>query len=390
MKLTVNKNLNARLEKPSVNSSNPFYRAPGFTLKIDDVMPGDEIDGNSIWYHSKDDGCYYWSGGFSEVEFIINKFDIDTVSKELRNSILAQAKQYYLFKFQNTVGFTGISIADKLINNKKSNHISLSFQVLQKTKNAEALIPESLHFKGFILLTDIVEAQIAELQVSYPGTDNPRKISGSISRKDINEWGSCGIKVEGLTKENHGTYVLTNYHVAAPDLLLNKQYMYWMGNDTQFKECVMPSWNYQKKESNIIGYLYRGLFDNWHDVALIKLYDPGRVTNYTPGNEIPVSGLDIFNDESFHGSKVTMYSSNTGRRETYIISTNSSQVFLIHGRKLTKENLIQVKKISQKGDSGSPIFLNGQVVGLLIGADDSYSYILPIQRILNHFQLKLS
>ena len=98
MKLTINKYLNARVQQPFTHSVCQFYKNPGDTIEIDDVLIGTEIDGNSIWYHCKDDGCFYWSGGIAEQDFvlqgkIINRADFFQIINSIKND-----KSFYLSK----------------------------------------------------------------------------------------------------------------------------------------------------------------------------------------------------------------------------------------------------------------------------------------------------
>lgn len=389
MKLTVNKYLNARSGAPFVSSPSPFYLVPGTTIAIDEILIGEEIEGNSIWYHNKDDGCYYWSGGIQEVEFSEGQ-DLTNVNTELRNSILSQAKQYYLFKYQNIPGFTGISLADKVTAGQVTNGVNLSFQITHKQLNPDYLIPPVIRFKGFEISTDVVEAGYARLQWAYPGEDQPKRISGSISRLSSDEWGSCGIKVEGTTPDNAGTYVLTNFHVAAADLLKEEEYEYDYTPGTDRNECVMPAWTYSDNSENRIGHLYQGLFDAFHDIALICLNKPSAITNKTPDDILLKESLDIFNKDKYKTLFVHMYGSLSGRKKGTIVSVNSSQVFELNNKLYTKENLIQISRISERGDSGSVVILNELVIGILIGADSLFSYVIPIQRILNRFNLQLA
>jgi len=63
VKVTVTKNLNVRVGKPSLNAPCYQYIAPGSELEVDGKLyTGDKYNGNDQWY--KDEaGNYYWSGG---------------------------------------------------------------------------------------------------------------------------------------------------------------------------------------------------------------------------------------------------------------------------------------------------------------------------------------
>ncbi len=63
MKVTVIKNINVRVGKPSLNAPCYQYLAPGSELEVDGKLySGDKYDGNDQWYKDAA-GNYYWSGG---------------------------------------------------------------------------------------------------------------------------------------------------------------------------------------------------------------------------------------------------------------------------------------------------------------------------------------
>src|SRR5260221_6326526 len=63
MKVTVNKYLNVRVGKPSVNAPCYQYLAPGSELEVDgQSYPGDTYKDINTWLKDAT-GNYYWSGG---------------------------------------------------------------------------------------------------------------------------------------------------------------------------------------------------------------------------------------------------------------------------------------------------------------------------------------
>ena len=55
---------------------------------------------------------------------------------------------------------------------------------------------------------------------------------------------------------------------------------------------------------------------------------------------------------------------------------------------LQMEGLLRMDKASAKGDSGAPVMDNkNQILGIVVGGNDDYTYAIPIQRIIN--QLKI-
>lgn len=370
MKILVSKYLNARIGSASVNASIRTYKSPGDFIDIDSVVVGDDIEGNVIWYHNSEDLCYYWSGGIDETEFAIKNASFVSDGKKAM-LVMAEAKDYFWRKYRDIMPeLTGMTI-------ENNGDFLLVFQFL---KMQDATIPAILYFKGFTITTKRVTASNSEFHFT---------LGSSISRNGLREWGSSGIKLRGTMTGNEGNYLLTNYHVAAADFLKKDIFTYSYGEDDDFRFCNMPAWFSNPKKENEIGWLYSGLFNDWHDVALIYLNSDEDMTNETFDGTVINDHIDIFNDPDYVRKNVVLYGAKSGRKSGHILSVNASQRFKQGTKSYYKENLIQITNTSNPGDSGCPVLYNQQLIGLLVGSDTLSSYVLPIQRILNNFYLKL-
>ncbi|WPV01544.1 hypothetical protein SNE26_07130 [Mucilaginibacter sp. cycad4] len=371
MKITVSKYLNARIGSPSVNATIKTYKSPGDVLSIDAAVIGDDIEGNAIWYHNSEDLCYYWSGGIEEIEFAMATTDI---GKKKENTMLlyTEAKGYFWRKFRElypTINGVGIE------------HDPIYLLKFQSANLTSVNIPAALYFKGFKINTSII--------LSTNSIFKSHALGDSISRAKLNEFGSCGIRVKGSATNNSGDYILTNYHVVAPDLLLKKIFNYSADDDTAVLDCNMPSWTKAPNLNNRIGFLYQGQFDEWSDIGIIRL-NPGVSLFNTTFNGKKINGhLDVFGDVDYEAKPVVLYGAQSGEKFGIIQSVNASQKFELSGQTYFKDNLIQISNASDHGDSGCPVVLGSKIIGLLIGSDALSSYVIPIQRMLNHFKLKL-
>lgn len=370
MKTFVSKYLNARIGTASVNAKIRTYKSPGERIDIDSVVIGDDIEGNAIWYLNSEDLCYYWSGGIDETEFAIKDTSFGSDRKKSM-LIMAEAKDYFWRKYRDEIPeLTGVTI-------EYNDVFSLVFQYLNLQNSA---IPAILYFKGFTIPTSMVIAPNSEFHFI---------LGSSISRRGMEQWGSSGIKLRGTMTGNAGNYLLTNYHVAAVDFMEKDIFIYSYDKDSQFRFCSMPAWFDNPNSTNEIGWLYSGLFTDWHDVALIYLKSDLDMRNVTfDGTEIN-GHIDIFNDPEYERKHVVLFGAKSGRKSGHILSVNASQRFAQGTKSYYKENLIQITNTSNPGDSGCPVLYNQQLIGLLVGSDTLSSYVLPIQRILNNFYLKL-
>jgi hypothetical protein len=369
MILTISNYLNARSGSPSVNAPTYAYKSPGDTISVDQVVAGDLVSGGTVWYHNADDNCYYWSGGIDTVEFVIDNSAIADLGDDAVMQILTEARNYFWNKFSSGLAGIGIYNNDGYI---------LSFQFEQ------GCLPDNPP-EGTVSFKDAV---IGAFTQPYPGTDTPRRISGSISAETQFLIGTCGIKVKSTIKGNNTAYILTNYHVAASRPLILKQYAYPYPNSDDIP-CVMPAWSYAATAANEIGTLSQGLFNEWHDIAIVQLNSTNSVVNNTFNEVTVLESLDIFNKTSYQGKAVTMYGSMSRDQTSTIKSVSAAQNFRYNGITFKKSDLIQTGQMSQPGDSGAPVLLDGKLIGIILGDDTESTYILPIQRILNYFNLSL-
>jgi len=81
MKAKVKKPLNERGGKPSVNAPNDNFYNPGDLLEIIDIVNGDTIDNNSLWF-KLNNGKYVWSGGVEGVVDVDIKENLNNMENE--------------------------------------------------------------------------------------------------------------------------------------------------------------------------------------------------------------------------------------------------------------------------------------------------------------------
>ncbi|MDO9373616.1 MAG: hypothetical protein Q7T76_04335 [Ferruginibacter sp.] len=393
MKALVKTYLNIRTDHPAIElDNNPGYYDPGEEIEVLGTVIGQPYKGNSIWYRLTNN-AFVWSGGIDGVEFTWNTDTFEQLNSQQQNEVLLLAKEYYTdHMISDDYGVTGIFIGKKKRAGTDMDLLSLSFQVKSKSdQHGFKTIPPFLPFKGFAIPTDVVEDDYMEMQFVFPGDGLRGKPGGSLSRIDQADWGSCAFIAENEADGFVNYYLVTNYHVAAFDLLLQNRCSYDVAKHDEFLHLVMPSWQADSNEENKIGFLYKGLFDEWHDTALIRIPGDTDISNLLDENVRIDSVVDIIDDVSFIGQAVTMYGgfsgAVTGKR---IVSVNSSQRGRINGEIFTKSELIQVERMSHGGDSGSPVMIGDQLIGIIIGADKNNTYVLSADKILSFFNLKLS
>lgn len=372
MHVTVNKYLNARVGRPSTNVPCPVYHEPGTILEIDQLVSGDNLDGNSIWYHCKQNSYYYWSGGITEFDFSMDSIALD---ENQMKTILGEAIKYYWNYWKLTIpGLTGVYPDE---NNK------LVFQLRQENVRGEN-IPAIINYRGISAETLVMQTSYGKPELITPGN--------SVSRiTEMNELGTIGLKVSRNEISGNIDYVLTNYHVAAFDLIASKRFSYRFPPDITNRQIMVPAQKFASDGQKFIGALFEGRLSSFHDIALIKLNDgddaANRIDDFTITDFINV----IENPSQHIGKNATIYGGASGKKSARIISVHSSQIFVYpNNHQLELIELIQIEKFSKGGDSGSPVVLNKKIIGIHVGSDDQFSYAIPIKRILDFYNLKIS
>ena len=392
MKALVRSYLNIRTDQPQIDeNNNPGYYSPGDEIEVVETLIGQLYKGNNIWYKIANN-AFVWSGGIDGAEFIYNENAFQLLNHQQQHEVLLLAKEYYAAKMLgDEYGVTGIFIGKKIKDNIEASYLSLSFQVKEKANDVPwQKIPSVLPFKGFAIPTDVMEEDFMEMQF-FPGDMLAGKPGGSVSRMNNKDWGSCSFIAERLEDGFTNYYLVTNYHVAAFDLLVQQKYSYDVSKHEQFLHMVMPSWVSAANDENKIGFLYKGLFDEWHDTALIRIPDDAKISNSVEDG-FKISGvLEVVDDETFLGETVTMYGGFSGKvSNKKIVSVNSSQRGRINGQHFIKNELIQAERMSSGGDSGSPVLIGDKLVGIIVGADRNNTYILSAAKIVNFFNLTIS
>jgi len=351
-------------------------------IDVSNIVIGKSLDGKSVWYQSANKE-YYWSGGIENVDFTFAGSDINSLSQTHLMSFLSEAIEYCWSKYKNITWLTGIFIGEKFTDGKKTLDASLVFQVAEKKDvTGSEKIPSNIFFKGFSIPTDVIPVKIA-LFDAQPGDTCSR-----INVLDV--WGSVGVKVRRKERGREFFYFLTNYHVAASNLIRSGVLSYRFPQELGERQMVVPSQFSDPDNLEFIGALQEGVLSFFHDTALILLSDPSSCINRLPDGNLIDGGLDVFNDASFVGKPVTIYGAISKGKSNTIRSVNSTQRFEVEGRVHEMKQLIQIEKFSLPGDSGSVVTIGNKIIGIHVGSDDQFSYAIPIMRILNFFNIQIA
>lgn len=372
MKLTVNKNLNARTGAPLTTAPNPYYREPGQVLEIDNPVVGTSIDGNAIWYHCTDDNQYYWSGGFEEEAFVLGDTQLNNYTQEEQVEILMtflNDKRLLLGKTASL--YKGIGYGNK--NGVTENGLAITVYVTEK--EPVATIPTYFNYRGIQLPTDICETG-ADRRFGFWDGGPPYQLGGSIGREGMIDFGTRTLKV---TKDNK-IYVLGCFHVLLPDLQGEGYYDY---NPHDDRKAIYPFGSVPPgKTFRIQDGIYNNEFD--YAVALLPAADAPNLHNVVGNGRVPVKNKDIYtkdDQKTSKGRKIIMHGTVTSDAQGEIVTPYTSMQ--IGNDPFETIEIIVTTPIATFGDSGAPVIdeENNKLVGYVIGGSDTQTYIMPYYKL---------
>ena len=182
-----------------------------------------------------------------------------------------------------------------------------------------------------------------------------------------------------LRDRKGNVFALTNYHVAASVLIRNNQLQYDVLRNPRH-DVRIGGFNFP---------LHIGSLDPAIDAALVFVGFQAAVTNRLP--DLNRIDPDVFIDGALAASDVNkpvgVYLASRGGRIGRAITDNSTP---LNSRLMQFVDLITVRACGTGGDSGGTVLMNGnQMLGIIFGDDDDFSYIIPYYKIRRFYPLQI-
>ncbi len=383
MRLITKYYLNARVGAPATDAPIPYYLNPGREVEIDDLIIRKDIEGNCIWYHSSDDDCFYWSGGFHETDLILRG---KTLSADDELRLYRSAVNELTDKYKFVTGYRGMAAGFKEKGGQLTQALSLVFYVDKKLSPAKSKVPTAINYRGVVLRTDVRESDDTSLQdPNEADLGNMLLMGGSISEDLNGEYKSFGTRTLIVTKDKKD-YLLTCYHVACRSLFNAEDY--WLGENKVSATIPSPVITPGRSTSKLR--VAEGHFDSYLDYALLEI---GAAELF---NAIPSEFFQGFytNAELVNGFRKDMqlikYGAATQRGNIgRLITYHSGWVKVDSKRNLFMMGLIEATKMSNGGDSGSPVLdmSNNKLVGYIVAGNSTSSFIIPFGRVAADYSI---
>lgn len=144
-----------------------------------------------------------------------------------------------------------------------------------------------------------------------------------------------------------------------------------------------------------IGTWFFQVIDYKNDVALIKFAGANNDPQY-----VSLKGYYEVSDNDVKKTAVTLVSKSSGRRTGYILDYYVSISVPYADALLTKNNIVLIGNttnrdssitLSKGGDSGGCVYepASMKLIGIILGGDDKFTWVLPLEEIFNQNDLKL-
>lgn len=317
--------------------------------------------------------------------------------------------------------FDAVSLTQgyKKINGTETPFPALIFGLKEKLERdrvqKEKLIPAFYDFvyqnEAYKIPTDVkysTTARASFARPKQPGNGFLTKCPGfGIARDTIeNSTGTLGVVVK-KKGDNKTRYLLSCYHVffqqelpASIQIAKENEIVHHKapGNFQKARFAIrMPSKEDSISRGQIVGYAIEGIFGQSMDAALAQI-DEELLTSNGAKISSMIYGLNKEPKNIVKQEDVRIHSSlqlsgrTSGTKEGKIESVYAFQAIEYLGTELDFYNLIQVKRISDGGDSGAPVIDNaGNLVGLLIATneEENFSYVLPMEAIADKLNVEL-
>lgn len=176
--------------------------------------------------------------------------------------------------------------------------------------------------------------------------------------------GTVGVFVRDTFNQ---VYAVTNYHVAAWNHMLKYKF-HFKGNEPG---VVVGTTN---------GNLITGAFTKEIDFAFVKVHNSGGASNsFGDGNSISSFFLGPISPGVINRA-AKVYSRYKPNGVSTIIRDNEA-VFVTNFMGLKLEKMIMLDRVTYPGDSGSAVMIGDNLLALIVGADDFYTYAFPYHKI---------
>jgi hypothetical protein len=300
-----------------------------------------------------------------------------------------------------------ISVAPKITGGNDTGQFSIQFHVPEKRTDAnpDKNIPPTLPFvwQGQVwqLPTDVVATEGARANSCYEKTDDkmftgsfitPKFLGFSCSRAQSTAAGTIGFKAISRDAADTRSYMISCFHVFCNNELSSNPENLVVTDNGNSMPIISPETGLPGRID--MGYVRKGDMNNTMDASYAELTNPLLLNNVVYGTSFAPKIIVVLTAAHVQQQYQVMLAGRTSCKQVGYVLSHYTNVTVTYYRQETLirtqqfEGIIKTCKISVPGDSGAPVIdLSGNAIGILFASDDEYSYIIPLLRIFNFYQL---
>jgi len=281
------------------------------------------------------------------------------------------------YKKWNTIhpgNIVGYRIDKKIVGGKKTRNYAIVFHVKRKRKEdrlkGDEIIPKSIRIK-------FPDGQFRNIKTDVEETGTFQFHVGSCRKQLNNGYYSVGTAGVFLQDNSQNIYALTNYHVVGWDLMTHGQF-YFQGADSQ-----------NLTVNNRPSVFREGILSNQLDAAFIFIPGAPQIPLNIMADGTAINGFITGPiSSSIIGKTVRIYSNTKNGVAANVVS--NSGIFYTGFEDISITNAIVLPACTIKGDSGAAVLVGNYLLGIVTGADNNYTYVIPYYKIRNFKPLDIA
>lgn len=320
-------------------------------------------------------------------------YPFDDLNYSERAKILAEAKDQYKEEWTSLYsGMQSVTVGYKTKGGTTSQKLCLVFQVDQKG-DAARKIPATIPYtaadgRSYELPTDVEEVgDTIATAVCARGTI--KKSGCSVGRQNMRETGTIGLKVRRRNADGSTDFfVLSCYHVLCSPEIRKGEFTF-VPSGASASAVVSPG--VLDNGGDVIADVVEGKLSILIDAAIAMLRSPHLVDATIAEMSRPPIGIAtlVKSDENVTTLKLSGRTSGIRKGMVKDVCTVANITYDVIG-KFNIIDVIMTSKMSDPGDSGAAVLnLSNEVVGILVASNKRYSYVIPINRIIDPQNLNL-
>lgn len=303
-----------------------------------------------------------------------------TTSKKLRIIEDHLMKDITELQAEYSKNVVAVQVNKKVKDGQTLNRYCIVFFVKKKIDNPKRKIPE-------YLILDLPEMGQLKLKTDVVEVKRFNFLSGEITigskTKNISTSRNIGTLGAYLTR-NGNIYALSNYHVYGRKYINEGKLHYKRSTNNQSPPDILFKKGY--KES--YGILEEGYIGEI-DAAIARIGRTSDFENFIPFHGFP-RDIRVVEMPNHRGKPVYVFGAISGKKNSNLSGKVYNYYAELGSIGVTFKELICINPVTVKGDSGAAVTdLNLNIIGIIVGSDDKYSYVIPIVRIMSYFKASL-